>query len=81
MTKSILRNLPVSKMYFSESLHEEMLGLDNTNIKKWIRNNTSRIEFKIASSESKYALSLLESLVQFKFNPVFEGKLAIKGIL
>ena len=48
--------------------------INKRQIKNWIQNNMSRIEFKISSKESSIALNLLEALVQFNFPPIYEGK-------
>ncbi len=71
MTKSIIKDLNSFKELY-DNTHLTDIDMHPKNIKEWVRNNTSRIEFKIAASESKFALGLLESLVQFYFNPIFE---------
>ena len=76
-TKSILKNLEHFKSFFDESLHNEIDEFEkNKNTKDWIQNNISRIEFKISSSQSDIALNLLEALIQFRLNPMYEGKTA-----
>ena len=58
-------------------MHEELDNLEEQkNSKIWIQNNISRIEFKISSKESDIALNLLEAFIQFKLNPIYEGKSA-----
>jgi hypothetical protein len=44
------------------------------NLKEWIRKNISRIEFVISEECSDYGLNLLEALIQFELNPIYEGK-------
>ena len=62
------------KSYFPAEIHNDMDNLNGKNIRKWVQNNLSRIEFKISSSESKIALNLLEAIVQFNFPPIYEGR-------
>lgn len=47
---------------------------DTLNLKEFIRSNISRIEFVIREECSDYALSLLEALIQYELNPIYEGK-------
>ena len=76
-TKSFLKDLTQFKTYFNLSLHDEIDILEKEkNSKKWIQNNISRIEFKINSQESDIALNFLEALIQFRLNPIYEGKSA-----
>ena len=72
--KSIMKNKEKFKQYYPKSKYEEINNLKKDNIKQWIRDNTYRIEFKISADKSKYALNLLEALLQFRLEPVFEGK-------
>ena len=72
--KSIQKDVERFKRFFPVEKHEEIDGLNPNNIKEWIRCNISRIEFKISSSESDYALNFLESLIQFRLMPEYEGK-------
>ena len=74
-TKSILKDLDKFKTYFDSSLHSEIDNIkEQKNSKEWIQNNISRIEFKISSQESAFALNLLEALIQFRLQPIYEGK-------
>lgn len=72
--KSIKKDIARFKCFFPVEKHDEIDNLTLGNVKEWIRNNTSRIEFKISSSESDYALNFLESLLQFRLMPEYEGK-------
>src|SRR5207253_58140 len=47
-------------------------GVDLTNVKLWICENTARINFLIPSGDV-FALSLLEAFVQCRLQPAFEG--------
>jgi hypothetical protein len=73
-TKSIVKNKPKFKEYFAHSQHSEIDQLEKGNIGDWIRSNISRIEFLLPESEGRYALSLLEALVQFRLKPKYEGR-------
>lgn len=73
MPKSIIKNLASFKLLYNNSKNTEIDNFRPDNIKKQVRNNISRIEFKIDSSESKFSLGLLESLVQFHFRPIYES--------
>ncbi len=73
-TKSIVKNRRKFKSYFSDSQHSEIDQLEKSNIGDWIRNNISRIEFLLPEKEGRYALSLLEALVQFRLKPEYEGR-------
>jgi len=72
--KSFMSDIDNFKTYFPEEIHNEMDNLNGENIKMWVRNNLSRIEYKISSEESKIALNLLEAIVQFHFPPIYEGR-------
>jgi len=72
--KSFMADLNNFKTYFSSDKHHEMENLNSQNIKMWVRNNLSRIEYKISSEESKISLNLLEALVQYNFQPIYEGR-------
>jgi len=48
-------------------------GLDPSNIKDWICQNTARINFLMPAAHGVFALSLLESFIQCRLLPEFEG--------
>jgi len=48
---------------------------DDLNLESWIKNNIDRIEFIIPECDNGYGLNLLEALIQFKFEPIYEGKM------
>jgi hypothetical protein len=50
-----------------------MTNLDPTNIRAWICENTTRFNFLLSSQHGVFALSLLESFVQCRLQPEFEG--------
>jgi len=76
-TKSFLKDLTKFKTYFDSSLSNEIDNLEKEKkSKQWIQDNISRIEFKISSEESDIVLNLFEALIQFRLNPIYEGKSA-----
>jgi len=50
-----------------------LTGIDETNVKAWICQHTSRVHFLIPSKYDLFALSLLEAFVQCRLQPEFEG--------
>jgi hypothetical protein len=75
---SIFANTIISKNEHFRSLFPDnqqniFNDLTQENTKVWIRQNISRMEFKISSDESIGALNLLEGLVQYRMNPIYEG--------
>ena len=74
LPKSIIKNKVKFKELFSSEQHHEIDSLTKSNIKKWIKNNLSRIEFLIKDNEDSFALNLLEALAQYRLQPLFEGK-------
>lgn len=74
LPKSIITKKDLFKSKFPSDKHIEIDGLSKANIKKWIKNNLSRIEFTMKYEENHYGLALLEALVQFSFKPIFEGR-------
>ena len=72
--KSIMQNLNRFKKFFPKNKHAEIDELCKQNIKQWIKENVSRIEFVIFANEPKHALNLLEALVQFRLRPKYEGR-------
>lgn len=48
-------------------------SLEDSNVGKWIRDNTSRVNFLIPSRYGMFSLSLLEAFVQCRLEPEFEG--------
>ena len=47
--------------------------LDPTRVKAWICENTTRINFLMPAAHGIFALSLLESFIQCRLSPEFEG--------
>lgn len=74
LANSILADRSLLKELFSNSMHAEIDALNKENIHFWLKQNTSRMEFTMSSTESMHALNFLEAFLQFKLNPVYEGK-------
>jgi hypothetical protein len=51
----------------------EVSNLNDSNVKAWILDNTTRVNFLIPSHYGVFALSLLEVFVQCRLKPKFEG--------
>jgi|SRR5215207_2320651 len=51
----------------------EVSNLNALNVKEWILDNTTRVNFLIPSQYGAFALSLLEVFVQCRLQPEFEG--------
>ncbi|MEG2411512.1 MAG: hypothetical protein RSA29_07385 [Clostridium sp.] len=49
------------------------LGLDESNIEKWIKNNTSRIDILLDEDLGIFTLNLFEACLHYKFRPKYEG--------
>lgn len=73
--KSIFKNKDRFKKYYPKEKHKEIECLNKRNMEAWIKNNVTRIEFIISEEESQTSLNLLEAIIQYKLNPVFEGKI------
>ena len=69
-----MKNIERFKSYFPIEEHQGIETLDPENIKKWVQNNTSRMEFIISGEETDFALNLLEALIQFRLMPEYEGR-------
>lgn len=51
----------------------EVSNLNALNVKEWILDNTTRVNFLLPSHYGVFALSLLEAFVQCRLQPKFEG--------
>lgn len=74
LAKSIINHKNETKKYFPVEKHTEIDNLSKDNMKNWIKNNMSRIEFIIPEEKNGFSLNLLEALAQFELKPIFEGK-------
>lgn len=72
--KSIIKDKKRFKTFFPSNKHNEIDNLNKNNIKDWIQNNISRMEFIVSANESNFALNLLEALTQFRLMPEYEGE-------
>ena len=72
--KSIIKDLKRFKHFFPNHKHNEIESLNAENMREWIQNNVSRMEFIISVNETDFALNFLEALIQFRLKPEYEGK-------
>ena len=87
--KSVAEELELMGNVIKEYIHDETdfrstikkLSKENVkelsellNLKEFIKSNISRIEYVIREECTDYALSLLEALIQYELNPIYEGK-------
>ena len=49
-------------------------GLDPHTVSNWIRQNTDRVNFTLAAQAGPFVLALLETFVQCRLNPLYEGR-------
>jgi len=64
-------NLAKSILKYKDQL--KLANLDDTNISEWIKKKTSRVNFYIDKKLGIFILNLLESFLQCRFKPFFEG--------
>lgn len=74
LSKSIVKDKLRFKSFFPIEKHQEIEDLTPENIREWIQNNISRMEFLISGSETDITLNFLEALIQFRLMPEYEGK-------
>ena len=74
LAKSIILHKNVLKEALENSSNDIIDNLNAENIREWLLNNTSRLDFMFSSTD-KYLLNLLESYVQYKFHPLYEDKI------
>jgi len=63
----------LAKSLIKSQAHLGLTGLDESNIGNWICQNTNRINVLVPSKSGVALLSLLESFIQCRLNPEFEG--------
>ena len=49
-------------------------GLDMRSVSDWIRENTDRVNFMLDAKAGPFVLALLETFVQCRLKPVYEGR-------
>jgi hypothetical protein len=76
MPKSILKHKARFKECFPSDKHYSIDNINKENIRSWVIENLSRIEFIISKQEDKFALNLLEAIAQYELKPIFEGNSA-----
>lgn len=52
-----------------------MDSLSDENIEDFIKQNMNRINIYIDISKGEFYLNLLEALLHYRLNPIFEGKI------
>lgn len=79
--ESILNKYSINQSEFKDSIKnldkKKVKDLSNElNLKIWIKNNISRIEFLLENTDDNidFDSNLLEALIQFRLKPIFEGK-------
>ena len=50
-----------------------VMNVSEENVSEWIKKNTDRLNFVLNASCGKHVLTLLESFLQCRLQPVFEG--------
>ena len=74
LAKSILRERSRVAALLAADRHDEVDRLNPDSIGDWIEANTSRIHIFIPATANGFFLGLVESFVQCRFGPIFEGK-------
>lgn len=74
LAKSILEDRSHVLRLVATGRESEVALLDDMSIGKWIEANTSRVHVFIPATAGDVVLSLLESFVQCRFRPIYEGK-------
>jgi len=62
----------LAKSILADSQMQE-LGLDASNIGKWIQSNCRRIDFELPDTLSIFARDLIEKMLHYKYEPRYEG--------
>ncbi len=74
LAKSILKHRAAVKSVVPEAIWAEIDGLDESTVGAWIKQNTSRCNLLVDLSFDSRALSFLETFIQARLRPLFEGK-------
>lgn len=69
--KSAPSTLAASLLKGSDSIG--VSGLTAENVGTWIKQHTDRINFRLSTKQEIFVLTLLESFLQCRLKPVFEG--------
>jgi len=76
LAKSILKHRDRIKAVLPAAKHAEVDHLDETTVGGWIKANTSRSNLLVGLSLNDVALGFLETFVQARLQPMFEGRIA-----
>ena len=68
----------LAKSLVSDTSMREM-GISEKNASDWIKENTQRINIIVNASCGDVAIELIEAVMQYAFNPRYEGALHRKG--
>lgn len=63
----------LSKSLLKDFDFKEKFNLDEKNVGDWIKNNCQRINVIIDAKLGKFALTLIESILHYKYQPKYEG--------
>jgi len=75
LAKSIMCHKERLKALVPNQMHEEIDGLNERTVGAWIKMNAHRCNLLVDLRLSSQVLSFLETFVQAKLQPLFEGKL------
>ena len=81
LAKSILKEKDLLRRSLPSELHPSIDFISEQVVGSWIEENCTRFNILIDASFDDFALTLLESIVQSKFRPLFEGRQSSDGIL
>jgi hypothetical protein len=74
LAKSILKSRDRLKKGVPEELHAAIDAISEETVGSWIEQNCTRFNVLIDAKLDDFALTLLESVVQSRFRPIFEGR-------
>lgn len=75
LAKSILRHKERLKAVVPDQMRDEVDGLNEHSVGAWIKANTSRCNLLVDPRLRRQALSFLETFVQTRLQPLFEGRM------
>lgn len=75
LAKSILSNRDRLKAVIHPEMQIQVDGLDELTVGKWIKQKTSRCNLIVDLAVNDRALSFLETFIQARLQPLFEGRL------
>ena len=78
LPKSFMKDEEKFKKAFNNT--QDIRTICKETIREFVENNTDRVEFVLSDQKDHRAVNLLEAYVQFKLNPVYEGKTPPQGL-